>query len=253
MPGDEPELLYRFAVVPRFAPSPAWSDRLVQNGGVEIDGATGRPRPRDDWTPVDDVASLVDELPARDAILPSTHLGLIDIPARLRRAWWAQAERAGTPPGTGFDKIFADVVEFLRFKRVPLPGRVSLEVMASAPGMSSTSPAGLGLGTSARQTLGLVNVGDEASFVVLLDLPPRTLAARLRAAGQDAADELSPHELVDRYLRTFPHQRCLRVRLAPGEGLWLSPLGVVHDGYTRGKRDLDLMLSVGRDPPGRVG
>jgi len=247
MPVDGPALAYRFAVAPRFAPSRAWSDRLAQNGGVEIDGATGRPHPREDWTPVDDVTSLVDELPGRDGFLPPTHLGLIDIPARLRKAWWAQAELAGVLSGIGFEKVFSDVVEFLRFKRLPLPERVSLEVTASVSGMSSTSPSGLGLGMPGRQTLGLVNLGDEASSIVLLDLPPLTLAAQLGAAGR----ELTPHELVTRYLGAFPQQRCLRVRLAPGEGLWLSRLGVVHDGNTCGKRDLDVMLSVARDLPGR--
>jgi len=238
MRGDGADALYRFAVVPRFLTPGAWSERLARSGGAEVDSA-GRVHLRDDWTAIDDVAALVDELSGRDAVLPPTHLGVLEIPTRLRKAWWVEAERAGAVSGATFEKVFADIVEFLRFKRVPLPDRVSLEVTVSAPDASSASGAGLGVG--GRQPLGLVNLGDEPSHVVLLDLPPRTLAARLAAA----ADELAPTELVARYLRRFPQEPFLRVRLAPGEGLWLSPRGVVHDRYTRGKRDLDVFLSIG--------
>ena len=92
-----------------------------------------------------------------------------------------------------------------------------------------------------------MNLGDEASFVVLLELPPAVLAARLEAAGEVEVRTLSPRALVARYFAAFPQQPCVRVRLAPGEGLWLSPFGVVHDGWTHGKRDLDVVLCVGHD------
>ncbi len=262
MPGDEAEPVYRFVVAPRFTPSRGWQGRIARNGGIEPAGGADPARPRDDWTLVDDaaLAALVTQVPGRDTVLPPTHLGLLEFPERLRRAWWTHAERAGmaTAAGPGVDRLFSEYVQFLHFKGLPLPERASFEVTVSAPGLGSTrvgagsAPAGLGFGDRpatadgpARRTIGLVNLGDEASFVVLLDLPPVTLAARLETAGHADVRALPPRALVARYLDVFPHQSFLRVRLAPAEGLWLSPFGVVHDGWTRGKRDLDVMLSVG--------
>jgi hypothetical protein len=249
-------------VAPRFAVAVAWTERLEQNGGVEIEDA--RVLPRDDWKPVEEstLGGLVDELVGHDAVLPPTHLGLVQLPDRLRRAWWTEAERSGgvDKDGAGFERLFSELVEFLRFKRLPLPERVVLEVAVSAPGLSSTrtgtdgTPLGLGFGDRAaagafpaRQPVGLVNLGDEESFVVLLPLPPATLAARLETAGERGTRGLSPHDLVHHYFARFPKQPCLRLRLAPGEGLWLPPFGVVHDGWTCGKSDVDVTLRVAND------
>jgi hypothetical protein len=70
------------------------------------------------------------------------------------------------------------------------------------------------------------------------------LAARLVATGATSVETLAPQALAARFLSAFPEEPLLRIRLAPGEGLWLSPLGVVHDGWTQGKNDLDVVLSV---------
>jgi len=259
---DDGAPAYRLALAPRFVLARPWPGRLERNGGVELDRGAGRAHPRDDWQPLDDgaLAALVAEVPGRDGVLPPTHLGLLQLPERLRQAWWAQAERNGVLPGTGVgcDRVFSEMVAFLRFKRLPLPERASLEVAVSAPGLRSTRVGpdgalqGLGFGdrpvtadAPGQLPLGLVNLGDEASFVVLLEHPPVTLAARLEAIGDPAAGTLPPRALVERYLAAFPQQPVLRLRLDPGEGLWLSPLGVVHDGWTDGKRDLDVMLRVG--------
>jgi hypothetical protein len=92
-------------------------------------------------------------------------------------------------------------------------------------------------------------LGDEATYIVLLELPPSALAARLEAAGESEARALSPGHLVSRFFDLFPRQPLLRVLLEPGEGLWLSPWGVVHDGWTHGKRDLDVVLSIRIEVP----
>ena len=260
MSPEPREASYRFVVAPRFATVPGWAGRLERNGGVELDRA--RVRPRDDWKPLTaaELEPLVGSDGGRDAMLAPTDLGLMQLPERLRSAWWDEAERSGEAltPGPGDERLLSELVEFFRFKRLPLPEHVSLEVVVSVPGMSSTRTdaagllEGLGFGDRvatreqpARQALGIVNLGDEASFIVLLELPPATLVARLEAAGERAARALAPRALVARYFAEFSQQPCLRLRLAPGEGLWLSPFGVVHDGSTQGKRDLDVVLRVG--------
>ena len=268
MPAEGPDAAkpcYRFAVAPRFSMPGAFDGRFERNGGVHRDG--DRVWPLADWRvlPATEVTSLVSGVSGRDAILPPTHLGLLKVPDHLRAGWWAEAERSGgvTPAaGAHFEGIFSKVVDFLRFKRLPLPERVALKVAVSVPGLSSTrvatagGPQGLSFGDAADtaeagggKPVACINFGDEGAYVVLLDLPPAAMATRLEAAGVALPQGLAPAALVRRYFEAFPQQPLLRLRLEPGEGLWLSPLGVVHDGWTDGKLDLDVMLLVGCQTP----
>lgn len=258
---SEPEPAYRLAVAPRFAIDPAWPERLRCCDGVVVDAGTGEARPRGDWAAVSasTLPALVDREAGGASALPPTHLGLVQLPERLRRAWWTRAEQAdGGREGT-VEPALADIAEFFRFKGLPLPEHTILEVVVSAPGLRSTghrqgndARTGLGFGERApgpdvpgRLPAGVVNLGDEESFVALLTLPAQTLAMRLIAAGIAGADTFAPQTLATRYLATFPGEPVLRVRLEPGEGLWLSPFGVVHDGWTEGKTDVDVILRVG--------
>jgi hypothetical protein len=252
-PGCEDR--YRLTVAPRFQLRRSLVGRIDRNGGVERDGDCLYPR--DDWQSLkpEELSALVVEMSDPSALLPATQLGLLEIPERVRAAWWREAEKSAGIEG--FEGVFAALVEFLRFKRLPLPERVQLEVAVNAPNLKSTrgAPSGAAEGLAyrdrpaarkgrARQAVGLVNLGDEAAFIVLLDLPPSTLVVRLEAAGDSGANALSADRLVKRYFEIFPREPLLRIRLDPGEGLWLSPQGVVHDGWTYGKRDLDVLLSV---------
>ena len=258
MPPDPAEPAYRLTVAPRFAVAPVWRERLTHSAGIAIAPDSGAAHPRGAWTPLDEaaLAALVDPAVTRAESLPPTHLGLILLPERLRRAWWACAERGGEgtlPPPAEFEAVFAEIAAFLRFKRLPMPERLALEVAVSAPGARSTraagagSSGGLGFGehtsddSAVHFPLGILNLGDEATFAVVLVRPPETLVARLGAG----AAGLPPQALASRYLSTFPDEQVLRVRLAPGEGLWLSPFGVVHDGSTEGKTDVDVVLTIG--------
>ncbi|HKE11702.1 MAG TPA: hypothetical protein VKE73_09030 [Myxococcota bacterium] len=247
---------YRLTIAPRFQLGRGFLGRLDRNGGVERGGDSGY-APRNDWRALaaEELSALVAEGSGPDALLPATELGLLQIPERIRAAWWREAER--NPRKQDFEPVFSALVQFLRFKRLPLPERVHLEVSVNAPDLASTraAPGGARHGLAyrdpgtagsagARQAVGLLNLGDEATFVALLEFPPAALVARLLAAGESHARTLSPDRLVNRYFERFPHQSLLRVLLEPGEGLWLSPEGVVHDGWTRGKRDLDVVLSL---------
>ncbi len=245
---------YRLTVAPRFRLRRGFVGRIDLNSGVEESDSF---QPRDDWRSLSaqELSALLAEVPGIGTGLPATHLGVLEIPERIRRAWWREAQKSRE--NEGFQGVFSSLIEFLRFKKLPFPELVHLEVAVNAPGLASTragsSGARQGLAyrdrpavgkNRARQTLGLVNLGDEASFVVLLPLPPSTLAARLEAVGESGARALSPDRLVNRYFEVFPREGLLRLRLEPGEGLWLSPRGVVHDGWTRGKGDLDVVLSL---------
>jgi hypothetical protein len=263
--AETSEAVYRFVVAPRFALERGFEQRLERNGGVRHEGEHFHPR--NDWRPLEaaELSSLLGELPARDAVLSPAQLGLIQIPDRLRAAWWDEAERSGVTTGGGsFELIFSKIADFLRFKRLPMPERVSLSVAVSAPGLSSTrvdaggTLQGLAFGESSTvsasiggPTIAFINLGDETTHLVVLEFPPAVLVRRLEEASVQEAGSFEPKVLVQRYFGSFPDQPLLRVRLEPGEGLWLSPFGVVHDGWTAGKADLDVILHVGAEAPSR--
>lgn len=254
------EARYRLRVAPRFACPASFAERIAV-GRVVADGV--RFVAGDSFAPIGE--SPLDALigPAGDTSpsLSPAELALFVVPDRIRARFWSAAEKAGrTDVATpGLERVFSDVAELLRFKQLPLPPRARFEVTVSAPGLPSTRAAaggaGLGFGervgpdgTLARVALGGVNLGDEAAFLVFVPLPPAAISARLAAAGVGEAAELAPQALADRFLGTFPDEPLLRLRLEPGEGLWLPPFGVVHDGVTSGRKDLDVWLAIGAEP-----
>src|SRR5208337_2553840 len=122
---------YRLTVAPRFQLRRTFVGRIDRNGGVERRGDCLYPR--DDWRSLkpEELSALVGEGAGPGALLPSTQLGLLEIPERLRGAWWREAEKS--TGSEGFEGVFSALVEFLRFKRLPLPERVHLEVAVNAP------------------------------------------------------------------------------------------------------------------------
>ncbi len=178
-----------------------WRERLAHSAGIAIDPDSGAAHPRGAWTPLDEaaLAALVDPAVTRAESLPPTHLGLILLPERLRRAWWACAERGGEgtlPPPAEFEAVFAEIVAFLRFKRLPMPERLALEVAVSAPGCAldprrrapvraaaSASASAPATTRPSASRSAMLNLGDEATFAVVLARPPETLVARLGAGA----------------------------------------------------------------------
>jgi hypothetical protein len=247
MPNDD---CYRLVAAPRFHVPMGFAGRLDRNGGVQFDGVCTYPR--SDWHALapNEVKPAIGDPLSRDDILPPDRLGLVTIPERLRAAWWSEAERSSLEPSAGrFDGHLSKMVDFFSFKRLPMPARVSLVATVSAPGLSSThigpegTPQGLGFGEP-TPTLASINLGDETAFVVILELPPAVIARRLDSIGVNEPWALAPSALVRQYFHSFPEQPLLRIRLQPGEGIWFSPFGVVHDGWTDGKSDVDVMLTV---------
>jgi len=256
---------FSFCMAPRFHSRLTWQERLRINTGVEGDGC--RFYPRDDWRPPSpaELALLVDDSARRrgsaEAALSSSQVGVLVIPAHIRAAWWTVVERADVSVGKldGYETFVTALSEFLRFNRMPLPSRCSFEVVASRPDQRSTrvgSTTGelAGLGFSETQatgsfsrTLGIINLGDEATQVVLLNLPLRGMRAILATQGQADSMTMSAHDLLMRFFTILPTYPLVGVRLDPGDGLWLPDNGAVYDGDTRGKQEIDLVLTIRGD------
>src|SRR5262249_28185872 len=179
--------------------------------------------------------------------------------------WWDLAVRQGNPAGIdaeGFGAFLRGVIDFCRFKGLPLLPTCAFDVVVTAPGRASTRVdaaagcmAGLAFdlpptcsvppaeGTTPRP-LGAVNLGDEATSLVLLNLPAARLQDRLRTAPGAAGVCPTLGELARRFLTSFPAYPLVRVLLRPGDGYWLPAGGVVIDGYTMDKQEPDVLLLV---------
>jgi hypothetical protein len=237
----------RLGLALRFHSALPWIDRVQINGGVEA--RAGRFYPRRDWRRpgAAELALLLaeGESPAAE---------LINLPAHVRRAWWALADTEGAPAGAGY-RAFADgVIAFLRFKQIPLPARCRVDVVVSRPGQPSTRwdagsdcPAGLALSLAGGaadfdRVDGVINLGDEATHLVLLNLAPPAMAAML-GRRDPGASEPDP-DLPGRFFAAFPDYPLIRVRLPAGDGLWLPAAGIVYDTCTLDQREVDVALTV---------
>jgi len=208
---------FTLGVAARFHVRSRWAERLRVSDDMErVDAGLD---PRVDWRPptADELSMLVDEAPP--GVNP-LRTNLLAIPAWLRTAWWDHVDQ------TGYERFASDVLEFLRFKDLPLPPLCEIEVTVSRPDETRTR---LHEATKAAPLV-VVNLGDEASHIIMSNLPPAATAGR-------------PYEARSAY-------PLVRIRLDPGEGLWFPPCGVICDGWTREKRELDVLLII---RPSRAG
>jgi hypothetical protein len=254
-------------VAPRFHLPGAWSDRLWVNSGVEAQDEYFFPRA--DWRrPTREELALLtneDGTPAAQDGFRRNALSLFHVPEHLRRGWWELAARQGNPAGVdaeGFQAFLRGVIDFCRFKGLPLLPTCAFDVVVTAPGRASTRVdeaacclAGLAFdlpptcsvplaeGTTPRP-LGAVNLGDEATSLVLLNLPAARLQERLRTTPGVPGVCPTLGELAGQFLTSFPAYPLVRVLLRPGDGYWLPAGGVITDGYTMDKQEPDVQLLI---------
>jgi hypothetical protein len=253
-------------VAPAFHLPGAWLDRLRVNSGIEAQDEHFFPRA--DWrlpTPEELVLLANDGAPTAPNAFRREALSLFHVPEHLRRRWWDLAARQGNPAAIDAEALqvfLRGVVDFCSFKGLPLLPTCAFDVVVTAPGRPSTrvdaAAACLGglafdlpstsfVSLAERATprpLGAVNLGDETTSLVLLNLRAAQLQDRLRTA--QVAPDLCPTlgKLAQHFLKFFPAYPLVRVLLRPGDGYWLPTGGVVTDGYTMDKREPDVLLQI---------
>ncbi|MCI0701548.1 MAG: hypothetical protein L0241_10740 [Planctomycetia bacterium] len=275
----------RICVAPKFHLDADWLTRISVGTGVEE--LEGKFFPRGPWRPPtsDELALLVAPseptptsrgLPMLDArpVASPTHthppdnsLCLFQLPEHLRDAWWDLFDAAAEAdePVKGFDEFAEKVAEFLTFKQLNTSG-TQMEVLVSAANERSirVDPATgqlSGLGStiapwvvwpareqgSVPRLSAVVNLGDEATGVVILNLTLSGLATELARCAPADPPPTTVGQLVARFLSTCPDYPLVRVRLGSGEGCWLPTEGLILDGDATGKEEPNVLLLISEE------
>jgi hypothetical protein len=91
---------------------------------------------------------------------------------------------------------------------------------------------------------GGINLGDEATSVVLINLPCQQMDVELRRRFPDQPSRAAVGELAAWFLRTCSDYPPVRVFLGPGEGYRLPRGGLILDRYLEGKQEPDVLLLI---------
>jgi hypothetical protein len=131
-----------------------------------------------------------------------------------------------------------------------------MEVLVTAPGARSIrqnadtgQPSGLGSTIApwsawpprapAPRLHALVNLGDEAAGVVLINVPLPALVGEIASQSHATVGELTTS-----FLRTRPDYPPVRLRLEPGEGCRIPATGLILDGDATDNAEPVVLLLV---------
>jgi hypothetical protein len=257
----------RFVVAPHFPPRADWPRLLIGAGVQEADGGFF---PLPTWRPP--TAAERDLLIGgadrpTDAAELQDSVCLFQLPGHLRSQWWTLLEPAagalGIGPLPGFDGFVRNVVEFLAFKELPIPAGTRCTVVVSNPaqhsvswGLPTAAPVGMrcNLPPSTPWPMddehprphlwGAINLGDEQTSVVMINLPCRQLHADLARRFPDRPTPETVGELARDFLHLSPDYPPLRLVLGPGEGYHLPPGGLILDCYLVEKHEPDVLMLI---------
>jgi hypothetical protein len=263
-----PESGCTFAVAPHFELPIDWQRRLLIGTGVEK--CNGSFFPRGPWRPPD--AEALSRLVTGEAA-SNTFDGRVDVfklPAHLCAQWWQVLERVGDDSAEagrlpGYEAFLRQLGDLLAFKNLPIDEPANCDVVVSRPGQRSVrwDAAGgraLGLGCTVppdtpwtllkSQSLwrprlwGAVNLGEEATSFVLVNLPCRIMAEVLCGDFPDRASPATLGALIEQFLCAYPDVPVVRLTLNPSEGLRLPCDAMVVDGFPQDKREPDVLLLI---------
>lgn len=252
---------FRFMVAPRFHISGEWSPRLLIGSGVqEINGIF---IPRLTWRPAstEELSMLIADSSKSESLDAAREcINLFQLPQHLGSEWWnllessAGAISAGQLPG--FDSFVARVGEFLAFKGFTLPDDADFNLVVSKAAVRAGSDAGLlgwvelarerpwADGNPLPRDWGTINLGDEETSVVLINLPLGKMAEELLGRFPLEPVPATIGELAARFLGSFPDYPTVRLILQPGQGFCLPKRAVVLGGFPVSNADPELLLTI---------
>jgi hypothetical protein len=258
----------RFVVAPHFHLTADWSRRLLVGAGVQEDGGGFFPLPS--WRPPTGgellllVGDSAEPAPAGEL---ENCVCLFQLPGHLRSAWWDLLDQAAEALADcrfpGFESIVAQIVDFLAFKNLHVPEGARCDLMVSLPGQRSV-PWGpeperrVGLRSNLAASVpredaqqlcwprlwGGINLGDEETSLVLMNLSWPQLDAELCRRFPNQRSPLTVGEVAGQFLRSCSDYPPMRLIVGPGEGFRLPRTGVIVDTYLRDKQQPDVLFLI---------
>jgi hypothetical protein len=144
----------------------------------------------------------------------------------------------------GFETFVNQVVEFLAFKGLPIPEGARCEAVVSDPVTSRPGELRCHLAAGAERLWGGINLGEEETSVVMINLSRQQLEAELRRRFPDDVPPVPAAELAGQFLRRCSDYPAVRLILGPGDGYRLPQGGLILGGYREGKGEPDVMLLI---------
>jgi len=251
----------RVVVAPHFHLQADWPRRLRIGGGVVETDQGFIPQPP--WrTPAHDELLLLsaDTVPQADL---EDCICLFHLPRHLLSEWWRLLEQGaatlGSAPLPGFDTFVNQVSAFLAFKSIPLPEFARGDVVVSAAGQPfmhwglrcsllphaqwpSPSPP-----NGSPGLWGVINLGDEETSLVLINLNLQQMAAELHRRSPDQPAPATVGELTRRFLQSCADYPPVRLILGAGEGCRAPRGGLVVGRDSTSSQDPDVLLLISNE------
>ena len=241
----------RISVLPHFRPTLLTRAELSVNSGCERWQNCFRARP--DWrSPNQEELQILTEPVGNAKESQSDRIELLEIPVHLHKQWRATARKLATDPGNRFreyERFVASLASFFRFKKVAVENCSFTVMAAETPHQSAFTRlgmhGGLEIGSPEEGPLLAINLGNEPTPLVLLNLPIRRMRELLAARG---FTEESPSRTPDQFMKLFPDYPLVRLALPARHGVHFCPDALIHHGYSAKKNEPDILLLITRAP-----
>jgi hypothetical protein len=239
------------SVLPHFRPTLLTRVELYLNSGCER--WEGCFRARHDWrSPSQEELEILTAPLGNAAESQSDWIELLEIPGHLDKQWRAIARTLATDTGNAsqeYERFVASLASFFRFKKVDVENCAFTVTAAEPPHRSAFTrggpPGGLKIGAAEESPLLVINLGNEPTALVILNLPIRRLRELVAARG---ATKEPSSRIPQQFMELFPEYPLVQIVLPVRHGVRFFPDAVVHDAYLAKRNDLDILLRITRAP-----
>jgi hypothetical protein len=256
--------------LPRFSSGTLDAAKIEANSGVIVkDGSLW---PKGDWRPLSEYeAEILGLAPKstggnfkKDSSETSDPLWIFGIPLHLLQQWRRISRQFGEDIAAGsfledgqYRRFVYQVVDFFRFKGVPLPNKCKFEIVsnlsesrvaigvlaAEASGSSAAVQVPLVL---SREVHVAVNLSAEPSSLIFINLSIAQMESTLGESS--AATRLGERSSAERFFLRFPEYPCFRIILPPKGGYVSGGLAIVHARCSISRTHSDLCLCISAVP-----
>jgi hypothetical protein len=251
--------------LPRFFGGTLDSTMIEINSGVTVKDEAFWPK--DDWRPLSEHEGEIlglglkgtDAKFKNDSSQTPDSVWIFAIPLHLLQHWQGISEPFSLENGGGsfvegeqYRGFVSQVVDFFRFKAVPLSSKCKFEIVSNFPEIGHAmevpgaeecdSRAALQVSMAVSEEVEVaVNLGDATSSLILVNLSIAQMESILGERGNTS--RVGGRSKVEQFFSCFPDYPCFRISLPPRMGYVLGGLGIVQVRCPLSRPDLWLCVS----------